>query len=116
MHKWRSITGKSQRLRSNGYSRFILLKDAAYTTVDKEIHNVRITLQDKGKIKKCFRRFQAMLYDVQKFDSDTERTFALILSESQKWFKPVSGQFQIFTKTASINGSTSQILLRSPDG
>jgi type III restriction enzyme len=36
---------------------------------------------------------------VQKFDSDTERTFALILErEANKWFKPVSGQFQIFYK------------------
>ncbi|KIN15791.1 DEAD/DEAH box helicase family protein [Halomonas sp. KHS3] len=81
-------------------SGFIALKDAAYTTSDKEIHNVRSTVLDKGKIKKMlFGGFKRCLYDVQKFDSDTERTFALILErESEKWFKPVSGQFQIFYK------------------
>jgi type III restriction enzyme len=79
---------------------FIPLKDAAYTTGDKEIHSVRTTVLDKGKIKKMlFGGFKRCLYDVQKFDSDTERTFALILErESEKWFKPVSGQFQIFYK------------------
>jgi len=79
---------------------FIPLKDAAYTTGDKEIHNVRSTVQDKGKIKKMlFSGFKRCLYDVQKFDSDTERTFALILErEAEKWFKPVNGQFQIFYK------------------
>lgn len=79
---------------------FVPLKDAAYTTGDTEIHNVRATVQDKGRIKKMlFGGFKRCLYDVQKFDSDTERTFALILErESEKWFKPVSGQFQIFYK------------------
>ncbi|MBW2939799.1 DEAD/DEAH box helicase family protein [Zhongshania aquimaris] len=79
---------------------FVPLCDAAYTTGEKEIHNVRSTLQDKGKIKKMlFGGFRKCLYDVQKFDSDTERTFALILErEAIKWFKPVSGQFKIYYK------------------
>lgn len=79
---------------------FIPLKDAAYTTADKEIRNVRATVQDKSKIKNIiFGGFMRCLYDVQKFDSDTERTFALILErEAEKWFKPVSGQFQIYYK------------------
>lgn len=79
---------------------FVPLCDAAYTTGEKEIHNVRSTLQDKGKIKKMlFGGFRKCLYDVQKFDSDTERTFALILErEAVKWFKPVSGQFKIYYK------------------
>ncbi|MDF1779817.1 MAG: DEAD/DEAH box helicase family protein [Alcanivoracaceae bacterium] len=79
---------------------FVPLCDAAYTTGEKEIHNVRSTLQDKGKIRKMlFGGFRRCLYDVQKFDSDTERTFALILErEAIKWFKPVSGQFKIYYK------------------
>jgi type III restriction enzyme len=33
----------------------------------------------------------------QKFDSDTERRFAIILErDSNKWFKPAKGQFQIY--------------------
>ncbi len=76
------------------------LKEAAYTTSDKEIHDVRNTLKDKSKIKRMiFGGFQKCLYDVQKFDSGTERTFSLILErEAIKWFKPVAGQFQIFYK------------------
>jgi type III restriction enzyme len=79
---------------------FVKLRDAAYTTGEKKIHNLRDTLQDKGKIKKMiFGGFRKCLYDVQKFDSDTERTFALILErEAIKWFKPVSSQFKIYYK------------------
>jgi type III restriction enzyme len=79
---------------------FVPLCDAAYTTGEKVIHNLRDTLQDKSKIRKMiFGGFRKCLYDVQKFDSDTERTFALILErEAIKWFKPVTGQFQIYYK------------------
>ena len=79
---------------------FAPLKEAAYTTSDHRIHPVRNTVTDKGKIKKMiFGGFNHCLYEVQKFDSNTERTFALILErEALKWFKPVSGQFQILYK------------------
>ena len=41
--------------------------------------------------------FQKCLYPLQKFDSDTERRFAVILErDAQKWFRPVKGQFQIY--------------------
>lgn len=95
-HYWEKTSGYETSITSG----FITLCDAAYTTGEKEIHNVRSTLQDKGKIKKMlFGGFRKCLYDVQKFDSDTERTFALILErEAIKWFKPVSGQFKIYYK------------------
>ena len=36
---------------------------------------------------------------MQKFDSDTERRFAVILErDADKWFKPAKGQFQLFYK------------------
>jgi type III restriction enzyme len=36
---------------------------------------------------------------LQKFDSDTERRFAVILERDvNKWFKPAKGQFQIYYK------------------
>ena len=39
------------------------------------------------------------LYPVQKFDSDTERRFAVLAErDALKWFKPVKGQFQIYYK------------------
>ncbi len=81
-------------------SGFVPLKDAAYTTGAKEIHDIRNTVIDKSKIRKMlFGGFKRCLYEVQKFDSDTERTFALILErEALKWFKPVSDQFHILYK------------------
>ena len=44
-----------------------------------------------------FNGFQKCLYPLQKFHSDTERRFAVILErDAQKWFRPVKGQFQIY--------------------
>ncbi len=38
-------------------------------------------------------------YPLQKFDSDTERRFAIILErDALKWLKPAKGQFQIYYK------------------
>jgi type III restriction enzyme len=46
-----------------------------------------------------FGGFAKCLYPLQKFDSDTERRFAVILErDAIKWFKPAKGQFQIFYK------------------
>jgi hypothetical protein len=45
-----------------------------------------------------FGGFQKCLYPLQKFDSDPERRFAVILendAEVLKWFKPAKGDFQI---------------------
>lgn len=55
---------------------------------------------DKSRIKSLlFSGFSRSLYPVMKFDSDTERRFALFLdSNSEKWFKPALGQIQIFYK------------------
>ena len=46
-----------------------------------------------------FGGFARCLYPLQKFDSDTERRFAIILErDAAKWFKPAKGQFQIYYK------------------
>jgi type III restriction enzyme len=45
-----------------------------------------------------FGGFQKCLYPVQKFDSDPERRFAVILENDEdvlKWFKPAKSDFQI---------------------
>jgi type III restriction enzyme len=47
--------------------------------------------------KYLFGGFTKCLYTVQKFDSDAERTLAVILErDALKWFKPAKGQFKIF--------------------
>ena len=80
---------------SQGYTR---LKSTAYTALaDVEPMDVHRSDFDKGKIGRIvFTGFKRSLYPTAKFDSDTERRFALILErEAQKWFKPAKGQFQI---------------------
>ena len=44
-------------------------------------------------------KFSRCLYPLQKFDSDTERRFAVILErDAAKWLKPAKGQFQLYYK------------------
>ena len=80
---------------------FTPLKPCAYTAAaGQTVHNYRDTVTDKSKIKQMlFGEFSKCLYPLQKFDSDTERRFAVIIErDAIKWFKPAKGQFQLFYK------------------
>ena len=59
----------------------------------------RAPVSDKHDIRKMlFSGFRKCLYRIQKFDSDSERRFAVILEndkEVMKWFKPAKGNLQI---------------------
>ncbi len=66
----------------------------------------RIPIADKQEIRKMlFAGFEKCLYRIQKFDSDSERRFSVVLENDKevlKWFKPAKGDFQIhFTNDAS---------------
>ncbi len=66
----------------------------------------RAMVSNKQDIPKMlFAGFGRCLYRVQKFDSDSERRFAVILENDKeviKWFKPAKGDFQIhYTGEAS---------------
>ncbi len=81
---------------------FTPLRAAAYTkAANQPVQNYRDTVTDVGKIKQMlFGGFDKCLYPLQKFDSDTERRFSVILGrDALKWFKPVRGQFQIIYKS-----------------
>ena len=96
-HFWEKATGYEVTVRAG----FTPLKEAAYTkAANQPIHNFRETPADVSKIKQMlFGGFEKCLYPIQKFDSDTERRFSIILErDSLKWFKPVIGQFQILYK------------------
>ena len=83
---------------------FTELKPCNYTAVaGQTAHNYRETVTELGKIKQMlFDGFSRCLYPLQKFDSDTERRFAVILErDALKWFKPAKGQFQIYYKLGS---------------
>jgi type III restriction enzyme len=95
-HFWQKATGYEVKITAG----FMLLKQPTFSFDGKQIHNLYDTVADKSKIKSMlFGGFSKCLYPVQKFDSDTERTFAKMLErQAIKWFKPVAGQFQIFYK------------------
>ena len=80
---------------------FTALKPLAFTApADEPVHDFRLPVADKTRISQMlFGGFKKCLYPVQKFQSDTERVLSVILDrESEKWFKPGRGQFQIFYK------------------
>lgn len=94
---WEKASGYEVQV-SRGFTQ---LKPCTYTASEKHpVRNVRETLDDKGRIKQVlFGGFKKCLYPLQKFDSDTERRFAVILErDAEKWFRPVKGQFQIYYK------------------
>lgn len=78
---------------------FTELKPCNYTAAaGQTAHHFRETVTETGRIKQMlFGGFERCLYPLQKFDSDTERRFAVILErDAVKWFKPAKGQFQIY--------------------
>lgn len=80
---------------------FTELKPCNYTaTAGQAPRHFRATVEDVGAIRQMlFGGFTKCLYPLVKFDSDTERRFAVILERNaNKWFKPAKGQFQIYYK------------------
>ncbi len=96
-HQWEKATGYDVVV-SKG---FTALKPSAYTAREGEpVHDFRQTVEDRSRIPQMlFGGFQRCLYSLQKFDSDSERRLAILLDrDSQKWFRPAPGQFQMFYK------------------
>ena len=82
-------------------SGFTELKDCSYTAAQgQDIYNYRDTVNEVSKIKQMlFGGFNKCLYPIQKFDSDTERRFSIIIErDCIKWFKPAKGQFKMYYK------------------
>ena len=99
-HQWEKTTGYDVVVTKG----FTDLKKPAFTVKDGEpIHNFRETVQDKSHISQVlFGGFGRCLFREQKFQSDPERKMAVILDrDSQKWFKPAKGQFQMFYKAGA---------------
>ena len=96
-HFWEDATEYEVRI-SRGFTE---LKACNYTaTAGQTAHHFRETVTETGRIKQMlFGGFARCLYPLQKFDSDTERRFAILLErDALKWFKPPRGQFQIYYK------------------
>lgn len=81
---------------------FRTLRPNNYTAgADEVVRDFRTPIPEgeKNRIKSMlFGGFQKCLYPAQKFDSDPERRFAVILESDEdvlKWFKPAKSDFQI---------------------
>ncbi|MBI3269037.1 MAG: hypothetical protein HYZ53_08440 [Planctomycetes bacterium] len=83
------VSGGFTTLRPNHYS----------TTADGGERNFRAPVEHKRDIRKLlFAGFRKCLYDKQRFDSDPERRFAVVVEDDAdvlKWFKPARGDFHI---------------------
>ena len=80
---------------------FTALKEPTFNVgAGQTVRHIRDTVDEPGRIKQMvFGHFSRCLYPLQKFDSDTERRFAVILErDADKWFKPAKGQFQLYYK------------------
>jgi type III restriction enzyme len=100
-HYWERAEGGYEARVSHG---FTPLRRSAYTAdAGDPVHDYRVEPADKTKIgRMLFGGFAKCLYRVQKFQSDTERRFAVILErDASRWFKPARDQFQIFYRVGS---------------
>lgn len=99
-HFWERATSYEVQV-SRGFTR--LLPSNYTVAADQPACHYRETLKSVGRIKQLlFDGFARCLYSLQKFDSDTERRFAVILErDALKWFKPARRQFQIYYKLGS---------------
>jgi len=80
---------------------FTTLKPGTFSVpAGESVRSFRTTIDDKLLIKgMLFGGFKKCLYPAQKFDSDSERRFAIIVEDDNdvvKWFKPAKGDFQIY--------------------
>ncbi len=99
-HFWEEATDYEVQV-SRGFTE---LKPCNYTiAAGHTAHHFRETVVETGRIKQMlFGGFTRCLYPLQKFDSDTERRFAIILErDALKWIKPAKGQFRIYYKLGS---------------
>ena len=99
-HFWEKSSGQ-EVIVSRGFTQ---LKPCSYTASEQHpVQSYRDTVTDKKRIKQMlFCGFKHCLYPLQKFDSDTERRFAVILErDAEKWFRPVKGQFQMYYKSGA---------------
>jgi type III restriction enzyme len=97
-HYWEETSGHETKVRKG----FTELKEMAFAQTEPTI-SYRVSPPDKSNMAKyLFGGFDRCLYPVAKFQSEPERILAGILErESEKWFKPAKGQFQIFYKSGA---------------
>lgn len=91
--------------RPEGYSTYVdggfrFPEEARYSARESDgVRDVHTAVEDKHEIRALvFGGFRKCVYTAQKFDSDTERRFAVLLEDDpavEKWMKPARGLFTI---------------------
>ena len=97
-HSWETPTDYQAKI-SRGFQ---LLKPQAYSVSDSsKVKDFKTPVVPLGDTKKyVFTGFQKCCYPFQKFDSDDERRFAVLIDSNHegsvlRWMKPAARQFQI---------------------
>lgn len=99
-HYWEKVEGYEATV-SHG---FTALRASAYTAGASDgVQDYRAEPRDRTKIGQLvYGGFARCLFRLQKFGSDTERRFAVILErDADRWFRPAKGQFPIFYRIGS---------------
>ena len=95
-HAWEEASSY-EAVVSQGFSE--VRSQAFAAASDEAVRAFDTPVENKGDIRKMlFGGFKKCLYPTQKFDSDPERRFAVVLEKDTsviKWFKPGKGVFQI---------------------
>ena len=96
-HHWEQVAGYTANV-SKGFT--TLRANTFSATAGEKVRDCRTPVDEKLLIRgMVFGGFKRCLYPMQKFHTDPERRFAVLLEDekdsSLKWFKPASGQFQI---------------------
>ncbi|NJL72502.1 MAG: hypothetical protein HC888_13515 [Candidatus Competibacteraceae bacterium] len=94
-HRYENAVGYDVEVR-NGFSE--ILGSSFTMASDGGPVDFRTTVEDKARIRHVvFGGFLRCLHNVEKFDSDTERRFAVLCDrDSLKWMKPARRQFRIY--------------------
>ncbi|MBI5410421.1 MAG: DEAD/DEAH box helicase family protein [Nitrospirae bacterium] len=79
---------------------FTTLRSHSYSVpADEAARDFRMTVEERQMVRGMFfGGFKKSLYPFQKFDSDSERRFSVILEDEEdvlKWVRPAKGDFQI---------------------
>lgn len=96
-HFWQNSAGYTASV-SKGFT--TLREGSGAIALHENVRNFRTPVDDKFSIKgMIFGGFRRCCYRYQKFDSDSERRFALLLEDDpdvRKWLRPAPGQLRIY--------------------
>ena len=84
-----------------------------------EIYDLRANIPAKEVPSKVFKGFKKACHTLYKFDSDTERRFAIVLENDQKvlkWMRPSPKQFNIYYGAGGINRYEPDFIVETENG